>query len=308
MATRWTDHILGPDTTVNRPAPAAAPVGAFYQNSDTGDLEINTGTAWGVYRAAVAAGVTSVVAGTGISVDDTDPANPVVAASGGGGSSVPTRRWNVGPGETSVAEWDGSDFSGFTRVDAASAGRVSWTEAAGGLSAKHNGSGSDGTDVYHAAMIALSGFGGALAVGDGFVYNISVLGAANSVLAGLMLADGVTVGSGKQLASLHYGTPPTYTHQPRALTGYNTLASGGAGGTGGNGLLAAPIWVRISKQASNVWRVDTSPNDVDWITNTGATVTYAFTPTYVGVTTTDWNTSTQSIVDFGPIRRVTGVT
>lgn len=58
MAARWTDHILGPAAEVDRPDPADAPVGALFQNDDTGDLEINDPVdGWVVYRPAVATGL-----------------------------------------------------------------------------------------------------------------------------------------------------------------------------------------------------------------------------------------------------------
>lgn len=56
MGTWFRDHILGPDTTANRPDPADTPINALYQNSDTGELEINRGPddgGWETYRASV---------------------------------------------------------------------------------------------------------------------------------------------------------------------------------------------------------------------------------------------------------------
>lgn len=50
--------------------------------------------------------VDSIVAGTGISVDDTDPANPIVSATGGGGGGDVS-----GPGvsvDNTLARWDGT--------------------------------------------------------------------------------------------------------------------------------------------------------------------------------------------------------
>jgi len=57
MAARWQDHILGPAAEVDRPDTAAAPIGALFQNSTTGDLEINDpDDGWIVYRAAAPGG------------------------------------------------------------------------------------------------------------------------------------------------------------------------------------------------------------------------------------------------------------
>lgn len=50
---------------------------------------VNGKTAWAA-AAAGSGGVQSVVPGTGIAVDDTDPANPVVSATGGGGGGTST--------------------------------------------------------------------------------------------------------------------------------------------------------------------------------------------------------------------------
>jgi hypothetical protein len=50
----------------------------------TGALDLSAATVTGL----PASGVSSVVAGTNVTVDNTDPANPIVSASGGGGSSA----------------------------------------------------------------------------------------------------------------------------------------------------------------------------------------------------------------------------
>lgn len=50
MATRWLDHILGPDTTANRPDPLTVPDRALYADTDDGVLYINDDGTWAVYR------------------------------------------------------------------------------------------------------------------------------------------------------------------------------------------------------------------------------------------------------------------
>lgn len=44
------------------------------------------GSSWEVFSGGGSSGVASIVAGTGISVDNADPSNPIVSATGGGGS------------------------------------------------------------------------------------------------------------------------------------------------------------------------------------------------------------------------------
>jgi hypothetical protein len=133
-ATRFADHILGPDTHANRPAATACPWGTVYKCTTHNMIEKNDGGTWVdwaslaggfsdplttkgdllvrsasastrqaagadgtslVYDAAQTNGVKaenrvkSIVAGTNVTVDSTDPLNPIVAASGGGGSAFP---------------------------------------------------------------------------------------------------------------------------------------------------------------------------------------------------------------------------
>lgn len=51
IAVRWKDHILGPDTTANRPDPSTVPEHALYADDDDGVLYINIGGTWTTYRA-----------------------------------------------------------------------------------------------------------------------------------------------------------------------------------------------------------------------------------------------------------------
>ena len=50
MAARWQDHILGPDTTGNRPNPTTVPERALYADTDDGVLYINIADTWEIYR------------------------------------------------------------------------------------------------------------------------------------------------------------------------------------------------------------------------------------------------------------------
>lgn len=60
------------------------------------------GSGWVVFSSGGSGGVSSVVAGAGISVDNTDPSNPIVSATGSGGMTNPmTTRGDIITGGTS---------------------------------------------------------------------------------------------------------------------------------------------------------------------------------------------------------------
>lgn len=117
MTTRVIDLFLDPGNHAARPAASAVPVGSLYPCSDHGIERNDDGAAWSTWD-PIASGLTeadivtlvnddttpsalraaldaiylqagtfveSIVAGTNVTVDSTDPANPIVSASGGGG-------------------------------------------------------------------------------------------------------------------------------------------------------------------------------------------------------------------------------
>lgn len=46
MTLLWTDLLLGPDTTANRPAAADVAEGTLYVNTDTDVVETSDGSTW----------------------------------------------------------------------------------------------------------------------------------------------------------------------------------------------------------------------------------------------------------------------
>ncbi len=66
---------------------ASNPVGSYsegtlYWNTTTDSLMVFDGSNWVSYNPSVSGGVQTIVAGTNITVDDTDPANPIVSSTG----------------------------------------------------------------------------------------------------------------------------------------------------------------------------------------------------------------------------------
>ncbi len=80
MATRFADHIIGPDTHSNRPAAAAVPAGTIYACTTHSKLEQSSGSAWSDYFAG---------GGSGSVATDTiwDTKGDIVAASGADAAS-----------------------------------------------------------------------------------------------------------------------------------------------------------------------------------------------------------------------------
>lgn len=272
------------------------------------------GVSGGIIQGLVAGGgaggsVESIVAGTGISVDDTDPANPVVSATGGGGGGGGgtgyDRRWNVGPGETSVDEFNDSSLAAaWTRVDGtgAVAGNLTWAEGADSLSVRSTGG--DSASAAHGLVRPLTGAGGPLAVGDGFVTAVTNAGSTNSYsIFGIALTDGNTHGSGNQMwASADFSAP---NFGLRRMTNWTSQAS--SGGSASTWPHRGLIYLRLAWVASTSWRMDTSNDGVQWL-SVGAALTFAFTPTHVGFMDSSWGGTHSRITSYEFLRRVSGVT
>jgi hypothetical protein len=245
-------------------------------------------------------GVQSVTQGAGVTVDNTDPKNPRVSSTGGGAIAGFDRRWNVGPSETSIDEFnDNSIAAAMVRVDAAGgAGRVIWTEAADTLSAELQGG--DGTGELHGYIRPLSGVGGSLSTGDAFVTHIAFGGSnSNFVIGGLVLSDGTTYGSGNQVfASI--GNGPNSVLRPFTLwttpgTAIDTIAS-----------IFLPTYLRLVYLGSNTWRQDLSSDAVSWRKGTSGSKT--ITPTQIGFAVSSWGLGNKSTISFELLRRVAGIT
>lgn len=201
---------------------------------------------------------------------------------------------------------DASIDSAFIQVDDPSGGaaRVEWIEQGDSLYAKALGG--DATGEMHALMLPLTNFGGAMAIGDAIVARLNVQQpvTATFTMAGILLADGVTYGSGNQAAAFAYFNSGYAVCSP--YTGYNTYNS--LNQTNGMGFFAAnlPFWIRLVKTGTNTWRTDISPNGVHWYLNMGGD-TQTVTPTHVGLWVSSWSTGTVGFVTFDLLRRVSGI-
>ena len=49
MTVYWTDLLLGPDTTANRPAATGVAEGTLYVNTDTDVVEVSDGSTWATW-------------------------------------------------------------------------------------------------------------------------------------------------------------------------------------------------------------------------------------------------------------------
>lgn len=240
--------------------------------------------------------------GTGVTLtyDDTAGTLTVDAAGGGGGGSASGPDILL-PGETSVDEFDDDTIdAAWVRVDkSGSAGRVTWTEARGVMSADHT-TASDDSNELHGLMRPL---GTAMAVGDAFVAAFRIFGApgSNYIMGGLILSDGVAHGAGNQLINLSfYGGDQT--NDLRTVTNY-------ANGSGNSAQRSSPAGVlthvRIVKTGATTWRLDISGNGISW--QAVDTMTWAQTPTHVGLHITNWGSTVNGSVTFEYLRRVAGV-
>lgn len=85
MSARVSDVLPAEGSHAARPAdPGVVP--ALYSCTDHGLIYRWDGTSWATWATLGPDGVVSIVAGANVTVDDTDPANPIVSAPGGGGS------------------------------------------------------------------------------------------------------------------------------------------------------------------------------------------------------------------------------
>lgn len=226
-------------------------------------------------------------------------------ASGGGGSStVRDRRWVAPGGSTTLDAFnDEALATSWVRVDGsgAAAGNVNWVEGGDALSVENNGGDSSG--AIHGLVRPLST---PPAVGDAFVTCFRIFGkeATQHTMAGLVLADGATHGSGGQIVGLSFVTTNSgQQNECRSITGWTTAASG-------VGQIFTPFGIptfqRLVYVAADTWRVDVSPDGVGWLKGTG-TLTKALSPTHVGVLSSSWGTATKHVASYEFLRRTAGV-
>jgi hypothetical protein len=227
---------------------------------------------------------------------------------GGGGTTGNDRRWTVGAAEASVDEFDNASIGGsWVRVDkTGTSGNVAWAEDADVLTVT-TGAGTDTAGDFHALMLPLSAAGGSLAAGDAFIAALRLASTgSNYIFGGLCFADGVTFGAGLQvMATAHAGgssSQDTLRSFANYSTSTNTIVDTFTGV-----VLGVLRYERLVFLGSNVWRRDYSVDGVAWIKGV-TTLTYAVTPTHVGLLASSWGTSTRGAVSYELLRRVSGIT
>ena len=223
----------------------------------------------------------------------------------GGGPTILDRRWTVGPGETSVDEFnDGTLDSAWVRVDAASeSGYVTWTEDDDSdVLSVGSGLGTDATAEIHGLVQPLSGVGGSLANGDAFVTHLTIDRLQQFVVCGLVASDGTTHGAGNQVCAAVTVSSSSAAIEHRNLTNWNAQTNTTAYFT----VIGNSFYFRLVKLASTNFRVDMSSDGVTWVP--GTSFTNALTATQIGFFASSWGTSAKHSVAFEFIRRVSGIT
>lgn len=180
------------------------------------------------------------------------------------------------------------------RVDrAGNSSPVVWTQSGGMLSVKSTAA--DVAVELHALMKPLNGATFPLSITTATRQMHSY--ATNYQMLGLILADGVTYGSGTQLKDTMYVDTSTagLKPSPRSHTGYST---DGVTYDNTNWNFFSPVvWRRWDWTAANTFAYYVSPDGVSWI-QLGGTISLTFTPTHAGVYITHWGQTRTSIGTF----------
>ena len=226
-------------------------------------------------------------------------------ANAGGGAAIRDRAWTPGSAETSIDEFNDSTLDpAWTRVDKAGrASAVTWTEAADALSVYN--AGGDATSEIHAMMRPLTSAGGPMAVGDAFVTCIDLLAVrGDNAITGLVLADGITAGSGTQLWCMSWENSSSGVLN-NAIYDTSGYQSNLGAGTNTN-TKPMRVFQRIVKTGANAWRLDLSPDDITWLTGASSS-TRTVTPTHVGLSSSSWGSGVRHVASYQFLRRVAGV-
>lgn len=179
---------------------------------------------------------------------------------------------------------DGVMHSDWVRVDHGGlTAHATWTEAADVLSMYL--SATCGTASYHAMMRPY-----ALSAGQYVQIGMRILSPGNYVLGGIIVANGVTAGSGAQINASGHQLGNALSL--RTLTGYNAQVSD-VGNSAGMPWDMSLIHVRLKMPTANNWEMYVSPDGVSWRLWTSAA--YTLTPTHVGVGFTTWSTANTGI-------------
>lgn len=227
--------------------------------------------------------------------------------SGGGGGTGNDRRWNVGSSETSIDEFDDDALAAaWARVDGtgAAAGNCDWSEGADVLTAKRLAA-----NTGNAMNAIVRPIGTVPATGDAWVTCLTLHGppSTNYMVGGLVIADGNTHGAGKQVCA-EVLTDNTGIVQKGQIVAFTNYGTAGTAVTVANTPHGAPTYLRVVYKGSSQWRLDTSPNGVQWLTGASLLTVASFTPSHVGLYQRDGATGTKAIASFEFLRRVSGVT
>lgn len=216
------------------------------------------------------------------------------------------RRWNVGASETSYDEFSSGSIGGsWVRVDdTGGSGRLTWAQSDDLLIATNTGG--DTSNQFSALMIPLTSVGGSLATGDAFITCLRLASnGANYVFGGILFADGVTFGAGKQVVATSHVGGSSSDHYLRSYTNYTTLGTSVSQLSGVQ--LGTSYFVRLVYLGGTTWRRDISYDDILWLKGT-ATLTLTITPTHVGFLDTSFGTATTNQISYEFLRRVAGIT
>lgn len=267
MTTRVTDLFLT-GIHADRPDEADVPVGTLYSCTTHDLVYKNEAGTWTTWASLGGTGVQSIVEGTNITVDDTDPANPIVSASGGGSTNALT--------PASLHATYGDHFTGasldakWTRVTYVSGdesyqqGGGSWLKTAARTSGAYYyqaAPSGDFTLVMKAAWYAVVG--------------AQMFGLICVDNTGAGVAGGWYNGSDDAPIVAHLNAGIAYDSTNVAL---QSPKSGPRGSIIGNSGLAC--WYKLVR-SSNTWKVALSLNGQVWGPET-ATITSSFTPTRIG--------------------------
>jgi hypothetical protein len=149
------------------------------------------------------------------------------------------------------------------------------------MSIKHTGG--DASQGWHALMRSMSGLSAPVTIQT----CVSVIGYnAGTFIAGLVMADGTTVGSGKQVSRDDQGTGATSL---RHWTGYNTFGAELSGSPTQTDVrrVDGKRHMRLTWVSANTWRGESSPDGVSWLpfnlTSNQADASHTMTPTHMGI-------------------------
>ena len=187
---------------------------------------------------------------------------------------------------------DNSLDSAWVRVDNASdAANVVWTEYHDVLSMKNSGAGA--SLRYHALLKPLNGLSFPLTI-EIATRHFSQY-AINYFMFGVMFSDGITYGAGKQIQTRPY----TYGSIATALmlsasTNINFNTEIAYFESLNYQTIGGPFYHRLIWSAANTFQVWFSPDGVSWFQNS-SNIPYTITPTYVGISTSNWGNAMTTI-------------